>query len=188
MIERPSESSPRPASEEVPPTEGTILFEELYDELRRLASGYMRNQSSAHTLQTTALIGEAYLKIAQTDTESFSSRGHFMATAARAMRSVLVDHARAKTTSKRKAGGPRISLDQIVSSLELRSVSLLDLDDALNQLEHLGDMGSRAVRIVEMRFFSGLTMTDIADALELKLRRVERDWKFARAYLSNKLR
>ena len=148
MIERPTESPSRPPSEDLPSPEGTLLFEELYDELRRLASGYMRSQSSAHTLQTTALIGEAYLKIAQTDTESFSSRGHFMATAARAMRSVLVDHARAKTSSKRNAEGPRISLDRIVMSLEERSASIQDLDNALNELERLGDMGSRAVRIV----------------------------------------
>lgn len=188
MIERSAESAARPSSEDLPSPEGSLLFEELYAELRRLASGYMRSQSSAHTLQTTALIGEAYLRIAQTDTESFSSRGHFMATAARAMRSVLVDHARAKTTSKRHSEGPRISLDAIVSSLEERSAHILDLDHALNELERLGDMGSRAVRIVELRFFSGLSMPDIADSLEMKLRRVERDWEFARAYLSNKLR
>ena len=188
MIERPTESSAELPAEDESSPEGTLLFEELYDELRRLASGYMRSQSSAHTLQTTALIGEAYLKIAQTDTESYSSRGHFMATAARAMRSVLVDHARAKTSSKRNSGGPRISLDEIVTSLEQRSASILDLDNALNELERLGDMGSRAVRIVELRFLSGLSMPDIAEALEMKLRRVERDWNFARAYLSNKLR
>lgn len=188
MIERPAESPSRPPSEDLSSPEGTLLFEELYDELRRLASGYMKSQSSTHTLQTTALIGEAYLKIAQTHTESYSSRGHFMAIAARAMRSVLVDHARAKTSSKRSAGGPRISLDHIVMSLEERSAGILDLDNALNELERLGDMGSRAVRIVELRFLSGLSMPEIADALEMKLRRVERDWEFARAYLSNKLR
>jgi RNA polymerase sigma factor (TIGR02999 family) len=187
-MERPTESPARPSSEELPAPDGMILFEELYAELRRLAAGYMRSQSSTHTLQTTALIGEAYLKIAQADTEGYSSRAHFMATAARAMRSVLVDHARAKSSSKRHADGPRIHLDGIVLSLEERSAHILDLDNAMNQLERLGDVGSRGVRIVELRFFSGLSMPEIADALEMKLRRVERDWEFARAYLSNKLR
>ena len=188
MIERPAESSAKPSSEELPSPERTWLFEELYEELRRLASGYMKSQSSAHTLQTTALIGEAYLKIARTDTESYSSRGNFMATAARAMRSVLVDHARARITLKRPGDRPRVELDDVVLSLEARSAGILDLDAALTELERLGGVGSRGARIVELRFFCGLSMSDIADALDVNLRRAERDWEFARAYLGNKLR
>jgi len=181
-------SAARTPSDEVARRDGARLFEELYEELRHLAAGYMRHQSSAHTLQTTALIGEAYLKLAQTDDSKWIDRGHFMGVAARAMRSVLVDHARTKGRDKRHGGRKRISLDGLVSSLEERSASIVDLDDALNELEQSGAQGARCVRVVELRFFSGLEMTEIADILDLELRTAHRDWAFARAWLGKRLR
>jgi RNA polymerase sigma factor (TIGR02999 family) len=163
------------------------LFEELYEELRRLASSYMRGQSRAHTLQTTALVGEAYLKLAKGQKGRWSSRGHFMAMAARAMRSVLVDHARAKRTDKRRPAGTRIRLDGLVTSIEERSASILDLDQALNTLESMGEAPARAARVVELRFLCGLSMAEIAESLDVPLRTIERDWKFARAWLRTRL-
>lgn len=164
------------------------LFRELYVELRRLASGYMRDHSPAHTLQTTALVGEVYLRLAHEQGSPWNSRRHFMGVAARAMRSVLVDHARERTADKRRLPGRRVRLDGLLSTYERRSTDILDLDAALTALESLGGKAERAVRVVELRFFSGLSYAEIADVLDTPLRTVERDWEFARAWLAMRLK
>lgn len=164
------------------------LFRELYVELRRMASGYMRGHSPAHTLQTTALIGEVYLKLARAQDSKWSSRPHFMSIASKAMRCVLVDHARRRLADKRRAPGRRIHLDGLLNTFERRSADILDLDEALTSLEALGGTAERAVRVVELRFLSGLTWPEIAAALETPQRTVERDWEFARAWLATRLK
>ena len=168
-------------------TDAARLFEELYVELRRLAAGCMRGQSASHTLQTTALIGEAYLRLAREQGGRWRTKGHFMAVAARAMRSVLVDHARTKKASKRSADGVRIHLEGLMTSIESRSAGILDLDQALTKLEAMGASGERAVHVVELRFLCGLTMPEIADALGAGENTVRRDWDFARAWLAHRL-
>lgn len=164
------------------------LFEELYEELHRVARGCMSTQARGHTLQTTALVSEAFLRLARSDPERWSSEDHFMAVAARAMRSVLVDHARKRHALKRHMPGLRLSLDGLADSLALRSASILDLDAALSELEDMGETSARAVRVVELRFFCGLNLPEIAKALSSSLRAVERDWNFARAWLGARLR
>jgi len=181
--ERPRTDECRAAS-----TEAGHLFEELYEELHRIARGCMSTQSQGHTLQTTALVSEAFLRLAQSDPERWSSQEHFMALAARAMRSVLVDHARRRHALKRHLPGVRLSLDGLAENLALRSASILDLDAALSELEDLGETSARAVRVVELRFFCGLKLPQIATAVGSSLRAVERDWHFARAWLSARLR
>lgn len=179
---------PRSSSDSEPEGEAARLFEELYLELRRMAGTYMAAQHASHTLQTTALVGEAYLRLARRSGSPWRSRGHFMAVAARAMRSVLVDHARRKHADKREREGYRVELEGLVTSIELRSASILDFDAALDEFAKLGASAERAVQVVELRFLCGLTLPEIAEALEVTHRTVERDWAFARAWLASNLR
>ena len=168
--------------------EADALFRDLYGQLKSLAAGYMRRQRSAHTLQATALVHEAYLRLSRQDPERWESRGHMMAVAGRAMRSVLVDHARGRRRDKRRADGLRVSLDGLVEHLEQQSVDMLDLDDALSRLETEGPEGVRAARVIELRFFCGLTMPEVAESLGIALRTAERDYRFARDWLRQQLR
>ena len=153
----------------------------VYEELRRLATGYFRGQPSGHTLQPTALVHEAFLRLARTT--EFESREHFFAIAATAMRQILASHARRRRALKRGGEMTRVTL----SGVELPSnegIDLVTLDDALEQLEGLSP---RQAQIVVCRFFGGLTLPDIARTMELSLTTVEKDWRRARAWLAAEL-
>ncbi len=169
--------------EERPAAVSGQLFTTLYDTLRAQARAAMRGQPRSHTLQPTALVNEVFIKLANQGAE-WHSRAHFLSVAARAMRAILVDHARNKTRQKRKAAGRRVELDGLLVAFEERSLRLLELDAALGRLAELDD---RAARIVELRFFGGLAGPDIAEVMGVPLRTVERDWMYARAWLHAEL-
>ncbi|HSN72511.1 MAG TPA: sigma-70 family RNA polymerase sigma factor [Steroidobacteraceae bacterium] len=157
----------------------------VYAELRRLAHHYMKRQRSDHTLQTTALVNEAYLRLTNQDRPSFANRAHFLAVAATAMRQILVDHARASLRQKRGGGAREVSLDEaaLVSPEPMREI--LDLNDALGRLATLD---SRKARVVELKYFGGLEQEEIAEVLNVSIVTVRRDWVFSRAWLYSELR
>jgi RNA polymerase sigma factor (TIGR02999 family) len=155
----------------------------VHDELHALARSAMRRQGANHTLQPTALLNEAWIRMAGSGGE-LRDREHFLATAARTMRTVLVDHTRRRRAAKRDAGGERAPLEAVVLEWETDQLDLLALDEALAELETLGP---ELVHLVELRFFAGLTHPEIAAATGASLRRVERDWAFARDWLRTKL-
>ena len=158
------------------------LFATVYDELHGMAHRKMREQAPGHTLQSTALVNEAYIRVFRREWEDGA---HFRAVAARAMRSILVDHARRKRSAKRTPDGERIPLEALTQSYEERSGDLLALDAALDRL---GKMDPEMVRLVELRFFAGQTMADAAEALGVSLRTAEREWAAARAWLREELK
>jgi RNA polymerase sigma-70 factor (ECF subfamily) len=165
------------------PDAETRLFNLLYEELHRQARACMRRQPRGHTLQATALLNEAYFRIARHRHVRWESRGHFLSVAARAMRCVLVDHARTKGRTKRGDGRRRVPLDSDLIGQDA-APSILDLDDAIRRLaEH----DARAARVVELMFFGGLTAAETARVLDVGLRTVERDWEYARAWLRREL-
>lgn len=157
----------------------------VYEELRRMARNYMRRQPSGHTLQTTELIHEAYLKIAAGEDKQWQNRAHFFGVAAKAMRHILVDYARAKSRGKRGGWQNRITLVEDAAISSGRSQEIVALDDALNQLAVLDD---RKVRVVEMKFFGGLKTEEIAEVLKISPETVKRDWSFAQTWLLRELR
>jgi RNA polymerase sigma factor (TIGR02999 family) len=163
------------------------LFRELYVELKGLASGFMRRQRSEHTLQVTALVHEAWLRLQGEQPGHWHSPHQLMTVAARAMRSILVDHARARSSLRRRAPGARVPLDGLLDRVEAQDVDLVDLDAALVRLEADGPLGARAVRVIELRYFCGLAMAEVAEALEIALRTAERDFLFARDWLRRQL-
>lgn len=152
----------------------------VYDELHRLASHYLHGERLGHTLQTTALVHEAYLRLINQEQVQAVDRVHFVALAAGAMRRILVDHARSRRTAKRGQGHQRIPLDDAVALFETHSADLVALDDAVNELARAN---GRQGRVVELRFFGGLTADEVAEALGVSTRTVERDWRHARAWL-----
>jgi RNA polymerase sigma factor (TIGR02999 family) len=160
------------------------LYERVHARLRRMAQRHMRDQPAGHTLQATALLGEVYLRLSRQKGVTWEARGQFFAMAGRAMRSVLVDHARRKRRAKRSAPGDRVELDGVAVSFETRVTDLLDLDAAL---ERLGAVDSQAARIVELRYFCGLDLDDVADAVGVSVRTVNREWRNARAWLRAEL-
>ena len=155
------------------------LFARVYEELRGLAHQVRRGRAG-ETLHTTALVHEAYIKLVPSAAMSFESRAHFFAVAARAMRQVLVDAARRRAAGKRGGGDALVSFDERVHSPPMRGEELLALDDALERLLALDE---RRGRIVEHRFFAGLTAEETAAAMGISLRTVEREWRTARAWL-----
>jgi len=159
----------------------------VYEELRALAGGYFRQQPSGHTLQPTALVHEAYLKLAGSENVQWESRVHFMAVAAKAMRQILMNHARGKATAKRGGGRQRITLDEGVTPAGNgdRELDLLALDDALGKLSRLSE---RQATVVELRFFGGLSIAEAAHVLGVGTTTVEDDWHLARAWLGRELR
>ena len=157
---------------------------EAYGELRRLAQTYLARERLGHTLQATALVHEAWLRMGQDEAARSASREQFLALASRAMRRVLVDHARAKGTAKRTAGGQRVELNETVAGYEERGLDLLVVDDAL---ERLGRLDARLVQVVELLYFGGLTAAEAARVLGCTSRTVERDWQFAKAWLNGRL-
>jgi RNA polymerase sigma factor (TIGR02999 family) len=149
-------------------------------ELHRLAHHYMRRERTGHTLQTTALLNEAYLQLVDDSTRNWQNRTHFMATAAQLMRRIMVDHARERCSLKRGGGALRVTLDDAALVTEKRSEELLALDEAL---ERLAAQDPRKSRIVELRYFGGLTEEETAAFLKLSDRTVRREWRMARTWL-----
>jgi RNA polymerase sigma factor (TIGR02999 family) len=159
------------------------LFRIVYDELHRRADAWMRRQPRGHTLQATALVHEAFLKVARRDV-AWNGRTHFFATAARAMRSILVDHARSKNRAKRGDDRKRVPLDAVLVAFEDRAHDILALDEALTELARFD---AQAARIVELKFFGGLSTAEVAAKVGVSSRTVERDWETARAWLAERL-
>jgi RNA polymerase sigma factor (TIGR02999 family) len=149
-------------------------------ELHRLAHYYMSRERADHTLQTTALLNEAYLHLTDKTQRSWQNRTHFMAVAAQLMRRIMVDHARARHALKRGSGAIRVTLDETALVTEQRAEELLALDEAL---EKLAEFDRRRCEIVEMRYFGGLTVEEIADVLKVHPNTVMRDWRAAKAWL-----
>ena len=149
-------------------------------ELHRLAHHYMSRERTGHTLQTTALLNEAYLQLVDDSTRNWQNRTHFMAVAAQLMRRIMVDHARERCSLKRGGGALRVTLDDAALVTEKRSEELLALDEAL---ERLTAQDPRKSRIVELRYFGGLTEEETAAFLKLSDRTVRREWRMARTWL-----
>jgi RNA polymerase sigma-70 factor, ECF subfamily len=156
----------------------------VYEELRRLAHHYMGGQRPDHTLQTTALVNEAYLRLADQTNPNWQSQAHFFAVAARAMRQILVSYARSNRAQKRGGGGPRIELDEAAILSPEQSKEIVDLDEAL---ERLATLDSRKARVVELKFFGGLNYDEIGEVLKIAHRTVRRDWEFAKLWLYTEL-
>lgn len=156
----------------------------VYPELRRLAHGYMRGEREGHTLQTSALINEAYLRLVDSARVNWRDRTHFMAVSAQLMRRILVDFARARQCQKRGCGDRPLPLDAAFNLHRMRSRELVKLDDALNQLAKLYP---KKAQVVEMRYFGGLTEEETAGALGVSRKTIIRDWHFARAWLHRAL-
>lgn len=157
----------------------------VYQELRRLAHQYMQRQRPDHTLQTTALINEAYLRLAGQEQHNFADRSHFLAVAARAMRQILVDHAKASLRQKRGGGASVVSLDDVALVSPEPIQEIVDLNEAL---ERLAALDSRKAQVVELRYFGGLEQDEIAEVLKISTMTVRRDWVFSRAWLHAQLR
>jgi RNA polymerase sigma factor (TIGR02999 family) len=161
------------------------LFPAVYDQLRALAGSYFRHQQSDHTLQATALVHEAFVKLIDQTAIRINDRTHFMAVAARAMRQVLVDHARSRSAAKRGGAWHRVALEGVAAQDgSAHRLDVLALDDALGRLAALDE---RQAQVVELRFFGGLSVDETAEALDVSPRTVELDWKMARAWLSRAL-
>ena len=157
----------------------------VYDELRRLARRYLRRERPDHTLQSAALVNEAYLRLIRQEHPQWQNRAHFFGVAAQLMRHILVDHARNRAAAKRGAGAPRLTLDPDIALPRERDVDLIALDDALNQLAALDPQQSR---LVELRFFGGLSIEETSVVLGVSPATVKREWATARAWLQREMR
>jgi RNA polymerase sigma factor (TIGR02999 family) len=156
----------------------------VYDELRRLARTFLAKERGGHTLQPTALVNEAYLRLVDQTRVSWQNRAHFYGIASSMMRRVLIDHARAHATAKRGGGAVRLSIDDMQVPVEERAASFVAMDEALERLSQFNERGRR---IIEMRFFGGLSDEEIAEVLGVSTRTVLRDWKAARLWLFREL-
>ncbi len=156
----------------------------IYGELRKMAKRYMRGQPTGHTLQTTALIHEAYLKLAIQEEKQWQNRAHFFGVAAHAMRNILVDYARAQQADKRGGEARAVSLDEAAMVTGERAAEVVALDDALNSLAKLAP---RQSRVVELRYFGGLSVEETAEVLKISAETVTRDWRMAKAWLLREL-
>lgn len=161
------------------------LVAAVYDELRRLAAHYMRRERPDHTLQATALVHEAFLRLTDQRNVSWQGKAHFFGVAAQLMRRILIDHARARLRVKRGAGGQKLSLDEGLLLTEARSAELLAVNDSINRLAKLDP---RQARIVELRFFGGLSVEETAEVVGISPKTVKRDWSLARAWLYEDLK
>lgn len=160
------------------------LVKRLYPELRRLAHYCMRGEREEHTLQTTALVNEAYLRLVDSARVKWRDRAHFLAISAQLMRRILVDFARSRQAHKRGEGGRLIPLDAALNLHHMRSRELIKLDDALNEL---AELYPRKAKVVEMRFFGGLSVAESAEALGVSQDTVMSDWQMARVWLHRAL-
>src|SRR5271169_1032538 len=152
----------------------------VYDELRRLAHHHLRNERPDHTLQSTALVHEAYFRLVGQDLPQWESRTHFFAIAAQLMRQILVDYARRRRASKRGSGVCMLTLDDAMALPQGKDVDVVAVDDALNAL---AEVDPRQSRVVELRFFAGLSLEEISEVMEIGTATVQRDWTAARAWL-----
>lgn len=157
----------------------------VYDELRALAESCLQSERPDHTLQATALVNEAYLRLVKQEEVEWKNRSHFFAVAAQAIRRILVDHARTHGRAKRGGGRQRVKLDEDIAVREERELDLVALDEAMEKLAALNE---RQARIVELRFFGGLGLKEVAEFLGVSPRTVDGDWSMARAWLRRELR
>jgi RNA polymerase sigma factor (TIGR02999 family) len=185
--------------EHEPPSEVTLLLQGwrsgdrkaldallplVYEELRRLAHFQLQKERQDHTLQTGALVHEAYLRLVGLNPPDWESRKHFFAIAAQLMRQILVDYARRRVAAKRGGGACKLSLDEATVVSKQRDIDVLSLDDALKALAKIDP---RQSRVVELRFFAGLSLEEISEALEIAPATVQRDWTAARAWLHREI-
>jgi len=157
----------------------------VYDELRRLAGRYLRRERPGHTLQTDALVHEAYVRLVDQTQVQWQNRAHFFGLAATAMRRILVEHARARQAEKRGGGVPRLAFNDALPGSSARGTDLIALDEALSRLAQL-DL--RKSRLVELRFFAGLSLEEAADALAISRATVKREWNSAKAWLYREIK
>jgi len=160
------------------------LIPVVYAELRRVARAYLRRERPDHTLQSAALVHEAYVRLAGQTSPQLQNRAHFFGVAARLMREILIDHARNRGAAKRGAGIPQIALNEAMDIPHLKSVDLILLDDALRRLSRLDE---RQGRVVELRFFAGLSIEDTSEALGISPATVSREWTTARLWLRREI-
>jgi RNA polymerase sigma factor (TIGR02999 family) len=156
----------------------------VYDELHRLAHRYLRNERSDHTLQSTALVHEAYLRMVDQKTVHWQNRAHFFGVAAQSIRHILVDHARGHRAAKRGAGAAKLSLDEAIGVPDRQEIDVLALDESL---ERLASLDPQQGQIVELRFFGGLSIEETAEVLHISPATVKRDWVMAKAWLYQNL-
>jgi RNA polymerase sigma factor (TIGR02999 family) len=160
------------------------LYPLVYDELHRLASRYMSRERKGHTLQTTALINEAYVRLVDQRNIHWANRSHFFAISAQIMRRILIDHARRHAYAKRGGGQHPVTLDETATLQVERAAEMIRLDDAL---QSLAEIDPRRSRVVELRYFGGLSNEEIAETLKISPNTVTRDWNMARAWLYQEL-
>lgn len=156
----------------------------VYDELRNLARRYFRTERRGHTLQPTALVHEAYLRLVDQSRVDWNGQAHFRAVCARAMRQVLIDYARSRSRERRGGGQKRVMLESITAPLHLDTVDAVALDEAL---ERLALLDARQARVVELRFFGGMSVDEVAKVLGISKRSAEGDWTHAKAWLKSEL-
>ncbi|MGA8025791.1 MAG: sigma-70 family RNA polymerase sigma factor [Bryobacteraceae bacterium] len=157
----------------------------LYSELHRIAARELRKERPGHMLQTTALIHEAYARLAGSEALEIQNRAHFFSLASQQMRRVLVDYARARNAQRRGAGAIAVGLEGVQAGSDPRGIDLLSLDEALGELQRVD---ARAAQVVELRFFGGYTDREVAEALATPLGTIRRDWEFARSWLFDRMR
>ncbi len=160
------------------------LFTVVYGELRNLAGNYFRRQRPEHTLQPTALVNEAFLRLVDQTCVEWKDRAHFLAVAARAMRQILIDHARGRATRKRGGDLCRVTMSEADTPVTDRDPELLDLDEAMRTLAALDE---RQAKVVELRFFGGMTVEEIAHVVGVSKTTIETEWRMARAWLRREL-
>lgn len=160
------------------------LMPVVYDELRRQAARYLRREHAGHTLQTTALIHEAYVRLVDQHNVRWQNRAQFFGMAAQMMRRILVDHARTKKRAKRGGSDIKVSLADATIPVEEQNLDVVALDEALNRLAEIDEQQSR---VVELRFFSGLTVEETAEVMHISPATVKRDWSMAKAWLHREL-
>jgi RNA polymerase sigma-70 factor, ECF subfamily len=160
------------------------LVDETYDHMKRLAASYLQMESATVSLSPTVLVHEAYVKLSKQVSDKYQSRGHFLALAATMMRRILVDHARARHRIKRGGEMVRVVFDEDLTITTSRDGDILALNEILEELQKLDE---RQAKIVEMRFFGGMTVPEVADVLGLSTRTIENEWKMCRAWLRKSL-
>lgn len=161
------------------------LFELLYDELRTIAKRHMRKEGNGHTLQTTALVHEAYLRLFGNGAVEWTNKAHFLSVTAQVMRRILVDHARGRRATKRGGGAVHTEINEMTAGVTFPIDQILAVDEALSQLAALEP---RSARMVELHLFAGLTLQETAEVLGVCVRTVKRDWEFAQAWLGKQVR
>jgi RNA polymerase sigma factor (TIGR02999 family) len=161
------------------------MLPRVYDELRSIARRKLRGERAGHTLNTTALVHEAYEKLVQQDRMTWQNRAHFMGVAALSMRRILINYAHKRNAQKRGGGAPVATFEDGMAPRDVHAAELIDLDDALTRLEQLSE---RQAKVVTYRFYGGLTQKEIAEVLDVSVPTVRRDWRLARAWLSRELK